>query len=152
MSLTNQTFSQKTAIPLEVAARFQINLLVEPIPGITIYSKVQRKFMPILWFEQHVEMSESIADEVKMILKLPRWGQTMGIVTIVIGIAQVAFLPTLKLISRLLCPKRSKVSDKNIRFDSLDVKTLPEISPLMTEKPKNGVSLLGKADKGVHRT
>lgn len=144
-------FPQKTAIPLEVAARFQINLLVSPIPKITIYEKVQRKFMPILWFEQHVKMSEDIANEVKMILKLPRIGQIMGIALIAIGIAQIFVLPIVKFISRVLCPKRSKISDKNNKHESIDVKAPPEIFPLITEKPKNGISLIGVSDKGVFR-
>jgi CD36 family len=137
--------NQKTAIPLEVAARFQINILVEPIPKITMYEKVQKKFMPILWFEQHVKMSEEIASEVKMLLELPSMGQMMGVLFIALGIIQIVFLPIKTFITRQCCTKHRKVSsfDKNVKIDLLEVNSSPEVSPLIAEKPKNGITLIG---------
>lgn len=138
---------QKTAIPLEVAARFQINILVEPIPKISMYEKVQKKFMPILWFEQHVKMSDEIAGEVKMLLELPGWGQTMGVVFIAIGIVQIIFFPIKNFFTHKCCVKHSKVSSFDKKIDLLEPNQTPEISPLLIEKPKNGVILIGQADK-----
>lgn len=142
---------QKTAIPLEVAARFQINLLIEPIQAISIYEKVQRKFMPILWFEQHVKMSKDIASEVKMILTFPSIGVAMGFVTILIGVLQVAFIPVKNFVSHRCCSQLKKINhlDKN---GNTDTDRPPEISPLITEKSENGISLLGGGDKNVLRS
>lgn len=119
-----------------------------------MYEKVQKKFMPILWFEQHVEMSEEIASEVRMILELPCMGQMMGIVFIAIGIMQILLIPMKNFITRQCCTKHSKVSnfDKNIRTDLLEVNQSPEISPLIAEKPKNGVVLIGNCDKSILRS
>lgn len=118
-----------------------------------MYEKVQKKFMPILWFEQHVKMSEEIASEVRMILDLPCMGQMMGIVFIAIGIMQIIFIPMKKCITRQCCVKHTKVSsfDKNTKIDLLEVNPPPEISPLIAEKPKNGIILIGNGDKNCLR-
>lgn len=115
---------------------------------ITIYEKVQKKFMPILWFEQHVKMSEEIADEVKMILQLPRLGQIMGFVFIVIGALQIAFFPLKNCLTRLFCTKHIKNCDlnKNLKVDPIELKHMPEISPLIQEKTAEMI-LLGNVNK-----
>lgn len=136
---------------MEVAARFQINLLIEPIRTISIYENVQKKFMPILWFEQHVQMSKEIAEEVQMILKLPSMGVFMGFVTIFIGVLQVAFIPVKNFVSHQCCSHHTKInhSDKN---GTRDAEHPPEISPLISEKGQNGITLIGGADKSVLRS
>lgn len=100
--------------------------------------------MPILWFEQHVKMSQEIADEVKMITSLPHQGQMMGIVFILIGIIQITFLPIKNLITRSFCSKNSKICnmDKTVH---IELENTPEFSPLIVEKPSNGISLIGKS-------
>jgi hypothetical protein len=100
------TFEPKTAIPLEVAARFQINILSEPIPNIPMYRDVPKKILPILWFEQHVKMSESIADEIKLVLKLPTLGQISFLITAFVGLLMC--LISCGLIMRKVCYKKSK--------------------------------------------
>jgi hypothetical protein len=120
---------------LEVAARFQINLLIEPISTISLYEKVQKKFMPILWFEQHVKMSESIVDEVKLLLRMPGLGQKMGFVTIIIGILQIICIPTFKTLEKRLCK-----SEKSKVVDCVEITMLTkeqEISPLMKKQKPN---------------
>lgn len=124
---------QKTAIPLEVAARFQINLLIEPIPSISTYKNVQRKFMPILWFEQHVKMSQNIGDEVKFILSMPSIGVKSGFLFILIGFLQIMLIPCAKILSRLFCSRKHLIETKNIG-DIEKKKEKPEKSPLMKKK------------------
>lgn len=97
--------------------------------------------MPILWFEQHVKMSADIADEVKMILTLPYSGQLMGILFIVFGIVQILFLPIKKFLSHRFCLTQSKDSDFDKNDKAIDLSS-PEIYPLITEKPKDGFSLI----------
>lgn len=94
--------------------------------------------MPILWFEQHVEMSEAIASEIKMILELPHMGVLMGVLFIVIGLVHIIFIPMKNLISQCCCTQRRKIVDldKNIKVNPED-SGLPEISPLLiTKKPQ----------------
>lgn len=97
--------------------------------------------MPILWFEQHVEMSEDIANEVKMILAMPHSGQMMGLLFVVIGMVQIMFLPIKNFVTSRFCLKQSKVCDVNRKAEVELSK--PEFSPLIAEKPMNGISLIG---------
>lgn len=52
--------------------------------------------MPILWFEQHVKMSESIADEIKLILNMPKIGQAIGAIQCIIGFIILLAIPITK--------------------------------------------------------
>lgn len=97
--------------------------------------------MPILWFEQHVEMSEDIANEVKMILTLPHSGQMMGVVFLVIGMVQIMFIPIKNFVTSRFCLKQSKICDSSKKTEVELSK--PESSPLIAEKPLNGISLIG---------
>lgn len=60
-----------------------------PIPRFNLYQNVPRKFMPVLWFEQHVVASKSIANIVKLILALPVAGQILGVIFVIIGLTLV---------------------------------------------------------------
>ena len=106
--------------------------------------------MPILWFEQHVQMNDEIADEVKLILKLPHIGQMMGVLLILIGSIQIMFMPLKNYLSRRCCLKHSKISDLSVGVIHVGSDPPPEISPLISteisekssEKSKNSNSLM----------
>lgn len=51
-----------------------------------MYKNVPRKFMPVLWFEQHVVANEDVATKVKLILAGPLAGQLLGISFLIIGV------------------------------------------------------------------
>lgn len=76
-----------------------------------MYRDVPRIFVPVLWFEQHVKMSESIANEIKFALNMPLMGQIMGIVMFIIGLITLLIIPLLS-----ICQKRTrrKVKDFDI--------------------------------------
>ena len=62
-----------------------------------MYRDVQKKFIPILWFEQHVKMSESIANEIKLVLKMPKIGQAIGALQCIIGFIILIAIPIKKI-------------------------------------------------------
>jgi hypothetical protein len=89
--------------------------------------------MPILWFEQHVKMSQEIGDEVKFILTMPSIGVKSGFLFILIGCLQIVFIPIVRILSGLL------FSPKNLKIVEMqEIKTTkrekPEISPLVKKK------------------
>lgn len=148
--LTNFNFLifQKTAIPLEVAARFQINLLVESIPSVAMYRDIPRTFVPVLWFEQHVKMSENIADEIKFALDMPYMGQLMGAVICIIGLIALLIMPLMRFCYCAKNRARRKVKDfdvnRNISMNEkkiTDNVSLPETKILLKKEALYGISV-----------
>jgi scavenger receptor class B, member 1 len=99
-------FIKETSFPLEIAARFQLNLLIDPIPRFKMYKNVPRLFMPVVWFEQHVKASSNIAIIVKLILNAVTIGQIFGFILTGIGVFLIALI---------LCTQ-----EKIYEFDSLE--------------------------------
>lgn len=118
--------AQKTSFPLEIAARFQLNLMITPIPRFNLYRNVPRKFMPILWFEQHVVASSDIARLVKLILAAPTIGQVLGGIIFIIGLA----LGISALCRRAENYEIPPSSDK-LKTETQITTNLPETRPLM---------------------
>ncbi|KAK4016392.1 protein croquemort [Daphnia magna] len=50
----------RTAVPLQVAARFQINILLESIKGISILKNVRQVYMPVMWFGVSADLTDSL--------------------------------------------------------------------------------------------
>lgn len=83
--------------------------------------------MPILWFEQHVVASSTIAQLVKVILAAPTIGQVLGGIFVIIGIILVLLA--------FMC-KREEFNAPLASTDKLKTETqittnLPETRPLM---------------------
>ncbi|XP_066245545.1 protein peste-like [Euwallacea similis] len=53
-------FEPKTGIPLQVAARLQVNLLLQSISGFKFLEKMPKVYVPILWFEQTLTVPEDV--------------------------------------------------------------------------------------------
>lgn len=83
--------------------------------------------MPILWFEQHVVASSTIAQLVMLILAAPTAGQVLGVIFVIIGIILA--------LSAFMC-KREEFDVPPASTDKLKTETqittnLPETRPLM---------------------
>ncbi|KAM8716243.1 hypothetical protein ACLKA7_003171 [Drosophila subpalustris] len=89
----------RTGIPLEVAARFQVNMLVEPIEGITLYTDVPRIFFPLIWFEQKVRITPELADQLKMLPLVLLAGQIFAGVCLTIGLILLCWTPARHLLN-----------------------------------------------------
>ncbi|XP_077284882.1 protein peste-like [Arctopsyche grandis] len=82
-----------SGIPVDVAARFQLNFLVSPSNYVTLYNDVPHIFLPVLWFEQHVTVNAEIADGVKSLLKVPMMGNAVGLGLFALGIIIILWSP-----------------------------------------------------------
>ncbi|KAG4079636.1 hypothetical protein HA402_010416 [Bradysia odoriphaga] len=82
-----------TGVVMDVAARLQLNLLINPNAEIGIYSKVPKHFMPILWFEQRVTMPPEIAIGIT-IAKSISWIVQVGfVIVLIIGLTMLLWRP-----------------------------------------------------------
>nr|CAD7256559.1 unnamed protein product [Timema shepardi] len=83
-------------VPLQVRARMQINILVDPYTGsnIPLYKNLpERVFLPAMWFTQSVDIDDKLSSTVKtaLIAKTAGWGvlfalAAVGLVLLVIGL------------------------------------------------------------------
>lgn len=73
-------------VPIDVKARFQVNLMVEPSEDILLYSDVpERYFMPILWFDQRARLTPVLADEVKTMVAIYTITTSLAFCLLIIG-------------------------------------------------------------------
>lgn len=136
----------KTGIPLEVAARFQINMLVRPVENIGLYSEAPTLFFPVLWFEQTVSMGEDVANEIRaVVFTIPMTGYICCGVLIVLGIVMVLWLPMARLCGR---ESSSTVSSVDGKKSNLGLQRIPEDDPLIASKNgrSRNVSLTKKTE------
>ena len=49
----------KTGLSVDVKARFQVNVLIEKVSKISIYSKLRKTYFPTVWFETRVELPDN---------------------------------------------------------------------------------------------
>lgn len=104
----------RTGIPLEVAARFQVNMLVEPIEGITLYTDIPRIYFPLIWFEQKVRITADLADQLKVLPLVLLSGHIFAGLCLAIGIVLLFWAP----VQQLLGWCRSRNYDVNMQHKS----------------------------------
>ncbi|GFG38362.1 hypothetical protein Cfor_05707 [Coptotermes formosanus] len=101
---------QNTGIPLDVAARLQINMLLQENSRFTMYNYVPTVFFPMLWFEERATVSPEIAADLRLLLMLPIMGLycSLGLVLLGIIILALHFLPRFLRSDNWTVPRRSK--------------------------------------------
>ncbi|XP_063236007.1 protein peste-like isoform X2 [Bacillus rossius redtenbacheri] len=131
-----------TGIPLDVAARFQINILLETRPYVTLFRRVPTIFFPVMWFEQRAAITPDMASQMKLLLQLPSFGLATSLALLTVGTVLVA--------ATLLCcvcsGRHGAAGDH-----ALDKKLAGEavfeghvISPLLGKKARPEVSQIGR--------
>lgn len=119
-----------TGVPLEVAARVQLNMLVRPVENIGLFKEAPYLFFPMLWFEQRVTIPKEMSTELAIAANIPSIGYIMAIAIIVIGFSLILWMP----IDRCLRKNKNTHSkDINIEIQKCAEK-LPEGSPLIESK------------------
>ncbi|XP_028159775.1 protein peste-like [Ostrinia furnacalis] len=67
----------RLGVPLDVAARFQLNIYLEPNPNVALYENVPRMLFPVFWVQQRVLIDETVAVELAMVRSILDWGATV---------------------------------------------------------------------------
>lgn len=68
---TSFKIEPRSGIPTDVTARFQINVLVEPIDGINMLEKVSTSFFPVMWFENTAGVPKDLVFKMNFLACLP---------------------------------------------------------------------------------
>jgi len=75
----------KQGIPLEVAIRMQINVLVRPLPHVPLLENVEPTFYPAVWFEVLTELPHDMVMQLRLLEWVPRFGDIFGYFFIGLG-------------------------------------------------------------------
>lgn len=94
------TLEPMTGIPLDVAARLQINMLIRPIANVSLYQNAPYMFFPVLWFEQKVMIPADMASEIKTVVTMPVTGYMAIAIVFFIGLILTFWWPVARLINR----------------------------------------------------
>lgn len=128
------TLEPKTGVPLDVAARFQINMMIRPIKNIGLYSEAPTMFFPVLWFEQRVSMGEEMASEIQaVIVTIPMTGYICCGIIVLLGILMVIWLPIARMCGRGNSRRSKDSSNGDMKKSNLSMQ-LPEGDPLLAAK------------------
>ncbi|XP_037042329.1 protein peste-like isoform X2 [Bradysia coprophila] len=94
------TLEPMTGIPLDVAARMQINMLIRPVPNVSLYQHAPYMFFPVLWFEQKVTIPGDMASEIKTVVAMPMTGYMAIAIVFVIGLILTFWWPVARMVNR----------------------------------------------------
>ncbi|CAH0406780.1 unnamed protein product [Chilo suppressalis] len=126
----------RLGIPVEVAARFQINVYLEPSPNVALYEHVPRMLFPVFWVQQRVTLDSNTAQELSVVRGARDWGATACAAAALL-LAAVAALATCcpphvnKKLHRLhddlkhCCPSRIEFSDDQDKIKEDELKLNP---------------------------
>ncbi|XP_014369351.2 protein peste isoform X1 [Papilio machaon] len=122
----------KLGVPLEVSARFQLNIWIEPTQNIELFEKVPKMLFPIFWVEQKVYVEERVLSELRIVRAILDWGGAVC--------AGVTLFFTVLAVKVLCCKKKQKYS--RIHRDTNETRNL---------KPKSARSVTQRKSKNFRR-
>ncbi|XP_047001866.1 protein croquemort-like isoform X1 [Schistocerca americana] len=91
------TLEPETGIPLDVAARFQINILLQQQSYISMLRGVPRVFFPMLWFEERASITEELARPLRLLLLMPTCGLAASLASCAAGVVALLIATGLRL-------------------------------------------------------
>ncbi|XP_069695590.1 protein croquemort-like isoform X2 [Periplaneta americana] len=147
------TLEPTTGIPLDVAARLQINLLLQPSSHIAMYNDVPTIFFPMMWFEERATITPELAASIKLLLMLPVVGLYCALGLILVGVVIIvfSFLPKIMRRNRWSLSHRTRRKQTDRKPHSV-VFTKDCIRPLMSPVEQvspspEGTAILGSKAK-----
>lgn len=94
------TLEPTTGIPLDVAIRFQMNMLIRPIPNIFLYKYAPHMLFPIAWYEQKLIIPSDFASKIKILVTIPLIGYMATAIAFIIGTILIFWWPVARMINR----------------------------------------------------
>ncbi|KAL1139975.1 hypothetical protein AAG570_006952 [Ranatra chinensis] len=101
------TLAKDVGIPLEVNARLQINIYVEPIQGLLFYDSLPSAMLPQLWFNQRASITEDLASQLSPVFLFKQLGQPLFFTICGIGVF-LLLLGVILLISEKRCNRQKQ--------------------------------------------
>lgn len=90
----------RTGVVLELAARLQINVLIEPNEAITMFREMPERMFPILWFEIKTTLPDHLLRKIRIAEWAPLILDTISLILILLGVVAI--------IKLIFCKEQSK--------------------------------------------
>ncbi|XP_032665958.1 protein croquemort-like isoform X2 [Odontomachus brunneus] len=116
------TLEPITGIPLEVIARLQINVLIQPSDTVSLFKHVPKIYMPIFWFNLKVEVNKEMAFDLKQLLALPTVMLCTGMIVAIVGLCLIGTVALLYLVKKQRIPPVEISMEKTVD-ESLEKKS-----------------------------
>jgi L-asparagine transporter-like permease len=88
-----------------------------------MYKNVPRKFLPVVWFEQHFRVDKDLALLINLAVNVDLFGQLLGFL-----IALISLLWMVLIISK---KDKQKIESQEVSTRQMKMTRLPESTPLM---------------------
>ena len=76
--------------------------MTRPNPNIgSFLTRVPEMFLPVFWFEAEAEVTEELADQVRLVGQLPGLARTAGILSLLAGLIILAVIAVVRVVSRV---------------------------------------------------
>jgi len=108
-----------SGIPTDVTARFQMNVLLAPVSGITILANVPTVYFPVMWFENKAAVPANLVSQLSLLAKLPIILQGMGWVGVGLAISAI-IIAGIYLVTRGKREDRSPILNESLADESGD--------------------------------
>ncbi|XP_069695617.1 protein peste-like [Periplaneta americana] len=128
-----------SGVPLDIAGRIQLNLLLQPNERNRMYWNMPRIMFPMLWFEELATVSSEDVWELKLLLMLPVFGPYISTLVAVLGL----ILLTIAVLPKILHYARCKAPHLFLRQSS-EVKATHRIlskNIILTTVPRGDVTV-----------
>lgn len=109
----------RAGIPTDVTARFQLNVLVDKVNGISMMENVRKAFFPIMWFENKAGVPDTLVFKMKLLANLPEILKSIGWAQIGVSVA-ICIISTLMIVSKKREEDMSPILDQSVEDDSQD--------------------------------
>ncbi|XP_043065297.1 LOW QUALITY PROTEIN: protein peste [Drosophila ficusphila] len=90
------TLEPNAGVPMDVGGGFQANYYMEPVPWISIFARVPRVMMPMMWCEERVRVTEEIASDIALVPLIVLLGQIVTGILLAGGLICTCWYPTRK--------------------------------------------------------
>ncbi|XP_068897610.1 protein peste-like isoform X1 [Tenebrio molitor] len=86
------TLEPKSGIVIDIGAKMQVNVLLQPIEYITMYEDVPKIFFPLFYFDQNLPATDELASLLVRIQSLPEVSNIAVLILVTLGLASFVWI------------------------------------------------------------
>lgn len=112
------TLEPTTGLILDLSARMQINVQLQPLEGFGEFANLPHLIFPVLWFEQQVIASNELVSSLQLLFQLPKILEIISLVIIVVGVVWIVGV-----ILFIMCFKMRNEKEEKLQKEEIPLNT-----------------------------